>query len=79
MIVRMWLGIVDSSKADECSEFMKARAVPDYSSVDGLKKLLFLRKIETDVAHFLLATHWESMEPVKIFAGERPEKAKYYP
>ena len=79
MIVRMWHGMVEASKADEYAEFMKERAVPDYSSVDGLKKLLFLRDVQTDVAHFLLVTHWDSMEAVKKFAGERPEKAKYYP
>lgn len=79
MIVRMWHGIVDASKADEYASFMKERAVPDYSSVKGLKKLLFLRRLQGDVAHFLLVTHWESIEAVKKFAGENPEKAKYYP
>ncbi len=79
MIIRMWHGRVDSSKSDEYAEFMKQRAAPDYSSVDGLQKLLFLRKNEKDVAHFLLVTYWDSMESVKKFAGEQPEKAKYYP
>ena len=79
MIVRMWHGMVEASKADEYAEFMKKRAVPDYSSVDGLRKLLFLRDDKADVAHFLLVTHWDSMEAVKKFAGENPEKAKYYP
>ena len=79
MIVRMWHGMVDASKSEEYAKFMKERAVPDYSSVDGLKKLLFLRNVEADVAHFLLVTYWESMEAVKKFAGDRPEKAKYYP
>ncbi len=79
MIVRMWHGKVDSSKSDEYAEFMKQKAAPDYSSVDGLQKLLFLRKNEEDVARFLLVTYWDSMESVKRFAGEEPEKAKYYP
>ncbi len=79
MIVRMWHGIVDTAKADEYGEFMKQRAAPDYGSVDGLKKLLFLRKNEAEIVHFLLVTHWDSMESVKKFAGEHPEKAKYYP
>ncbi len=79
MIVRMWHGRVDSSKSDEYAEFMKQTAAPDYRSVDGLQKLLFLRKNEKDVAHFLLVTYWDSMESVKKFAGEQPEKAKYYP
>ena len=44
-----------------------------------MKKLLFLRNVEADVAHFLLVTYWESMDSVKKFAGDRAEKAKYYP
>ena len=79
MIVRMWHGRVDASKSDEYAEFMKQKAAPDYRSVDGLQKLLFLRKNEKDVAHFLLVTYWDTMESVKKFAGEQPEKAKYYP
>ncbi len=79
MIVRLWHGRVNISKADEYAEFMKERAAPDYGSVDGLHKLVFTRRDEGDVTHFLLITFWDSMESVKKFAGEHPEKAKYYP
>jgi len=79
MIVRLWHGRTNISKADEYAEFMKERAAPDYGSIDGLEKLYFLRRIDGDVAHFLLITLWDSMESVKKFAGEHPEKAKYYP
>ena len=79
MIVRLWHGRTNISKADEYAEFMKERAAPDYGSIDGLKKLYFLRRIDSDVAHFLLVTLWDSIDSVKKFAGEHPEKAKYYP
>jgi len=79
MIVRMWHGRVNSSKSDVYAEFMKQRAAPDYGSVQGLKKLYFLRKNDEDVTHFLLVTVWDSLDSVKKFAGENPETAKYYP
>jgi len=79
MIARLWHGRTNISKADEYAEFMKERAAPDYGSIDGLQKLYFLRRIDGDVAHFLLVTLWDSIESVKKFAGEHPEKAKYYP
>jgi len=79
MIVRLWHGRTNISQAEAYAEFMKERAAPDYGSVDGLKKLYFLRRNDGDVVHFLLVTHWDSMESVKKFAGEHPEKAKYYP
>ncbi len=58
---------------------MKVRASPDYGSVDGLERLYFLRRDEGDVAHFLLVTLWDSMGLVRQFAGDEPEKARYYP
>lgn len=79
MIVRLWHGRVEASQGDEYEVFMKERAAPDYGAVEGLEKILFLRKNEDDIAHFLLITYWDSMEAVKKFAGEQPEKAKYYP
>ncbi len=79
MIVRLWHGRTTLSKADAYAEFMKERAAPDYDSVDGLIKQYFLRRTDEDAAHFLLVTLWDSIESVKKFAGEDPEKAKYYP
>ena len=79
MIARIWHGRVPQEKADAYAEFLVRRAVPDYSAVAGLRKLLFLRRNEGEVAHFLLLTLWESMEAMRAFAGDRPEMAVYYP
>ncbi len=79
MIVRTWHGKVPAERADAYAEFLKQRAVPDYASVPGLRKVEFLRRMDGDLAHFLLITHWETMEAVKAFAGPDPEIAKYYP
>ncbi|ASJ16832.1 antibiotic biosynthesis monooxygenase [Thermococcus chitonophagus] len=78
-IGRIWHGKVPREKADEYEKFLIERAAPDYSSVEGLKKMYFTRRDERDVTHFLLITVWESMEAIKKFAGDNPELAKYYP
>ena len=78
-IMRLWHGKVPIEKAEKYEKFMISRAAPDYNSVDGLLKLYFQRRNENIIAHFLLVTIWDSMESVKKFAGEHPEKAKYYP
>ena len=77
--MRLWHDKVPIEKADEYEKFLIERAVPDYSSVDGLLKLYFTRKDEDTVPHFLLVTIWDSMGSIKKFAGENPELAKYYP
>ncbi|MCY1397775.1 hypothetical protein D3C76_300560 [compost metagenome] len=78
MIVRLWHGRTRSEDAEQYQQFMKERAAPDYGSVAGLLKVYFTRRDEGTVSHFLLITVWESLEAVKRFAGEHPEKAKYY-
>lgn len=79
MIIRLWHGRTARSDYEAYTEFMRERAAPDYKSVDGNLACYFLRRLDDDAAHFLLITHWESMEAVKAFAGPNPETAKYYP
>ena len=79
MIVRLWHGRTARSDYEAYTEFMRERAAPDYKSVDGNIACYVLRRLAGDAAHFLLITHWESMDAVKAFAGPNPETAKYYP
>lgn len=79
MILRTWHGTTKLSDADAYEAFMKKQAAPDYKSVQGLLQLMFSRRDEDDIAHFLLVTVWENIDAVKAFAGDDPAKAKYYP
>lgn len=77
-IMRLWHGKVAIEKADDYEKFMVEKAAPDYGSVDGLIKLYFQRRDESEEAHFLLVTIWDSLASIKKFAGAEPELAKYY-
>ena len=77
--MRLWHGEVDIDKADDYEKLMIEKAVPYYSSVDGLLSLSFQRRNKDTKAHFLLVTIWDSLDSIKQFAGAEPELAKYYP
>ena len=79
MIARIWDGKTRAKDYDVYSEFMTSKAIPDYKSTKGFIKLIFLRRIEGDEAHFKLITFWENIEVIKNFAGKNYEIAKYYP
>jgi heme-degrading monooxygenase HmoA len=79
MIVRLWHGRTAKEDFEAYSQFMRERAAPDYASVEGNLECYFLRRLDDDAAHFLLVTHWSSMDAVKAFAGPDPQIAKYYP
>ena len=79
MIVRMWHGKVPRSKAGAYREFLNARAVPDYRSVEGNMSVHILERNEGAVTHFITLTFWKDMDSIQAFAGQDPEAAKYYP
>ena len=79
MIARIWHGVTPADKADEYYQVLLQSGIADYQSIEGNRGVQVLRRIEGDKAHFLLITLWDSMDAIKRFAGDNPEKAKYYP
>lgn len=79
MIVRMWHGRVPAARAGAYRDFVNARAIPDYQSVDGNLSVHILERSEGDITHFITLTFWRDLESIKAFAGEDVETAKYYP
>ena len=79
MIVRMWHGKVPTTKAGAYREFLNARAIPDYQSVEGNLSVHILERNEGTVTHFITLTFWKNLESIKAFAGDEVETAKYYP
>jgi len=79
MIARIWHGRTKKEDYEVYTEFLKERAIPDYKSTEGFIRLIFLRNIQDNEAHFTLITFWKNIEVIKNFAGEDYKKAKYYP
>ena len=79
MIVRMWHGRVETSKAQAYREFLNRRAIPDYQSVAGNISVHILERPEGAVTHFITMTFWQNVEVIRGFAGDDIEAAKYYP
>ena len=79
MISRMWHGRVPTSKAQAYREFLNARAISDYQSVEGNVGVYILEQPEGDVTHFITLSFWESIEVIQGFAGQDVAIAKYYP
>ena len=79
MIARIWHGKTRRDRADAYSDFLDARAIPDYRSVRGNLAAYALRLDEHDETHFLTLSFWESEDSIRAFAGPDVLQAKYYP
>jgi heme-degrading monooxygenase HmoA len=78
MIARTWHGVTPAAKADDYLHLMLTVAVPDYRAIAGSRGVYVLRRVEGELAHFLLLTLWDSAEAIRQFAGVEMEAAKYY-
>lgn len=79
MIARTWHGRVPAEKADVYHTYMLRTGLADYKGTPGNQGVFVFRRVEGEVAHFLLTTLWDSLESIKRFAGEEYELARYYP
>lgn len=79
MIARLWHGITRTEKAQEYLAFLRERAVPDYRGTPGNVSVSLMQRDEGAITHFLVLTHWESMQAIAAFAGADTARAKYYP
>jgi heme-degrading monooxygenase HmoA len=79
MIARTWHGMVRAGDADAYYEYILATGLSDYRSTPGNRGVHVLRRVEGDVAHFLLITFWDSWDAIRAFAGSDVEQARYYP
>jgi heme-degrading monooxygenase HmoA len=79
MIARLWHGTTQAKHADAYLAYLHETGIPGYRSTEGNRGVQILRRIDGEVAHFLVISHWESFEAIRRFAGEEMEKAVYYP
>lgn len=79
MIARIWRGRTRAEHSDDYLTFLERTGFADYRATDGNRGVLCLRRKVEGAAEFTLITLWDSMDAIRQFAGDEPERAKYYP
>ncbi len=79
MIARTWHGRVPAGRAEEYYEYLLRTGIPDYRRTPGNMGVYVFKRLEGDVAHFLLTSLWDTLESIRAFAGDDIERARYYP
>jgi heme-degrading monooxygenase HmoA len=79
MIARIWRGAVTQSDGDAYAEYMQTTGIASYAKTPGNRGVWMLRRDIDEKTEFLMFTLWDSMDAIKMFAGEQPEVAVFYP
>ena len=79
MILRVWKGWTQRDRADAYETYMREVALPGYADVAGNRAVYLTRRPAAgDRTEFGMVTVWDSMEAVKAFAGDNPDRAVFY-
>ena len=79
MIARIWRGITQADKADDYLAYLQDTGLKDYANTSGNRGVTVLRRVQGEHCEFMLVSLWDSMDAVRAFAGENPDKSVYYP
>ena len=79
MIARTWRGWTNTADADAYVEYLLRTGIREYRETPGNRAAYILRREDGDRTEFVTLTFWDSLESVKGFAGEEPERAVFYP
>ena len=79
MVARTWRGATRADDAADYLDYLRKTGLAEYARVPGHRRTLTLRRIDQGRAEFLIVTLWDSMDAVRKFAGDDPERAVFYP
>jgi heme-degrading monooxygenase HmoA len=79
MIARIWRGITLAEKADAYVAYLHETGLKDYADTPGNRGVSVLRREQGEHCEIMLVSLWDSMDAVRAFAGENPERSVYYP
>jgi heme-degrading monooxygenase HmoA len=79
VIARVWRGAVAVDRGDAYAAYLDATGVRDCRATPGNRGVYVLRRDAADRAEFVFISLWESLDAIRRFAGDDPERARYYP
>jgi heme-degrading monooxygenase HmoA len=79
MIIREWRGRAPRSRAAEYPTHFRTTVVPELRDVPGFAGATLSKREDGDRVEFLVLTRWKSMEAVRDFAGDDPNRAVVEP
>jgi heme-degrading monooxygenase HmoA len=79
MLARVWIGVTRLGKGWRYLEHLQRQVSPELARLDGYCGMEVLRRDVADGEEFVVTTYWESLDAVRLFAGDDAEQAVVTP
>jgi heme-degrading monooxygenase HmoA len=80
VIARTWRGAVRTEDAPRYADYIRDTGLAAYASTPGNRGAWMLRRdLDDGLTEYVTFSLWDSMDAVRAFAGDDPERAVFYP
>ncbi|MGE7369111.1 hypothetical protein ACQKKX_08565 [Neorhizobium sp. NPDC001467] len=80
MILRKWSANIRTAQVEEYLRYVEETGAGDYRTATGyLAHQILVRDLGEGISEFSTLSWWTDMDAIKAFAGDLPERARYYP
>jgi hypothetical protein len=79
MIARTWQGWTKTENAAAYLTYLKKTGLKSFGDTPGNLAALTLVRDDAERAHFLVISLWDGIDAVRRFAGDRPDRAVFFP
>ncbi len=79
MIARTWRGWTMREDADAYLEYLRETGLKEYRATPGNRGAWVLRRDDGERTEILTLSFWDSLDAVRVFAGDEVDRAVFYP
>jgi len=79
MVTRVWRGYAALSNPSAYAAHFRDSVLPALRDIAGFQGASLLRRDRPDEVEFMVLSRWDSMDAVRAFAGEDPDRAVVEP
>jgi heme-degrading monooxygenase HmoA len=80
MIFRKWTGRIRTADREDYVAYIVGTGLADYAKTPGNHGYqMVTRDLGDGTTEVATMSWWESMDAIRGFAGDQPERARYYP
>jgi heme-degrading monooxygenase HmoA len=79
VIARIWRGAVRAADAASYRSYLEETGLREYRRTPGNRGAWLLQRVENDRCEIVTISLWDSLDSVRGFAGDDPERAVFYP
>ena len=79
LIARIWRGRTLATRADDYTRYLYEAGVRKIAGIPGNRGVQMFRMIRDSFADFQVLSYWDSVEAIKLFAGNDYEKVRHLP